>query len=106
VHGGANRRLLVRPGGDLCLGCHAAQKALLASPWVHSPFAEGDCASCHDPHASPHAAQTLAAGAALCAGCHDASDAQLKAKHAGIAEGARCTSCHDPHAAKAKVRKN
>ena len=47
----------------------------------------------------------VAAGAALCAGCHDAGDAQLKAKHVGVAEGTRCTSCHDPHAAKAKVRR-
>ena len=99
---GAAKKLLVRDGAELCFGCHPKEKALLQAAWVHAPFKDGDCASCHDPHASPNAAQALEALPALCTNCHDLAEAKAKAKHASAPKGALCTSCHNPHGAQAK----
>ena len=104
IHGGALKKLLVRAGADLCFGCHAPMKALLASSWVHQPFGDGDCASCHDPHGAANRAQTLEPLPTLCTNCHDLSEPKAKAKHARVPPSTACTACHDPHAAKAKLK--
>jgi len=82
--------------GDACLNCHDAhaskQKALLAgttlalcgschvdtlkrherSPTRHPPIGDGECSTCHDPHASDNAFLFVQAGVVeTCGKCHD-----------------------------------
>jgi predicted CXXCH cytochrome family protein len=68
----------------------------------HVPFAEGECLSCHDAHASNIRGMVTKNEAVLCATCHsdlnkNAKDA--KSTHAPYADG-DCTKCHSPHKAK------
>ena len=97
-HSGVNKKLLIRPGKDLCLGCHNQEikatlneprtipniQAKLAMANAH-PGATGLCTKCHKPHSSdnsrllktPYSAQTYNTynekvnPYALCFTCHD-----------------------------------
>ncbi|MGO8795167.1 MAG: cytochrome c3 family protein [Candidatus Sulfotelmatobacter sp.] len=50
----------------VCFSCHQ-QKSFLCS---HFPYAEGNCLSCHDPHASANPRLLRAKVNDLCLGCH------------------------------------
>jgi len=56
----------VATGGDLCAMCHKARKGSV----LHGPYKNGQCLTCHDPHASDFKAQTRAPGNSLCLECH------------------------------------
>ncbi|TPW20311.1 MAG: two component, sigma54 specific, Fis family transcriptional regulator [Elusimicrobia bacterium] len=82
----------------LCLSCHPAREASLKKPFLHQPFADGDCSTCHDPHGSKEGRLLNQPAKDLCAGCHTASDEALKKAHFGITElSGSCAACHDPH---------
>jgi predicted CXXCH cytochrome family protein len=69
---------------------------------THPPFASGDCATCHDPHASSQPGMIVDAQETLCLACHsdlDAGAKGVKSKHAAFT-GGMCSSCHSPHKAK------
>ena len=83
----------------VCLECHSDLQAAFARSHVHTAFADGECSSCHNPHATRHAALLRADSGRLCLGCHEdmAGLAAEPSVHKPAAAG-RCTSCHDPHA--------
>ncbi|HEX6944018.1 MAG TPA: cytochrome c3 family protein [Gemmatimonadaceae bacterium] len=82
-----------------CTSCHAPhnskQKNLL-NPVVHSPFAEGDCESCHEGGKDANGKMSAVAADA-CMTCHD--DMQTKTGHQH-AKGVTCVNCHQPHSSK------
>jgi predicted CXXCH cytochrome family protein len=90
---------------SLCLVCHSGEVgAFSARPVQHEVVVQGDCTSCHVPHASEHdkLLAAPAAGAALCNACHTtladvgALAAARGRTHPPAAEG-QCLQCHDPH---------
>ncbi len=83
---------LVRPGNDGCTVCHGDVTGNRAHQ--HGAIAVA-CISCHDPHASEHAAlRTAATVADQCAACHPPESHAVP--HGPFATGA-CVACHDPH---------
>ncbi len=61
--------------------------------FVHPPFSENQCDSCHD---SKFSQKLVAKGKELCFICHDDFTKGKAAVHYPVGEGA-CTECHDPH---------
>lgn len=100
-HPNGNDHALLRPEGELCLGCHAS--VLEESPgkkadYTHSPVASGQCASCHNPHVASDPRMIVDNLQKVCMGCHDTKDAKLVTAHSGYSVAdSKCTSCHDPH---------
>ena len=93
-------RFRLKPGasGELCLECHADFQEVIRQPSVHTPVKDGECASCHSPHAADHGKLLAASPEAICATCHGSMIPEGAASsHQAVAEG-RCVSCHDPHA--------
>lgn len=90
----------LKPGarGKLCLDCHVRFEETLALPSIHTPVKAGDCADCHDPHASSHGKLLDEAPEGICLSCHEgiAGETPVSA-HRAVIEG-DCASCHDPHA--------
>lgn len=89
----------LRPGakGKLCLTCHTAFSAKMDAKYIHTPLAEGDCSSCHNPHASEHGNLMSGDADSVCYRCHDAMVPESAiSSHQVVADG-QCVSCHDPH---------
>jgi predicted CXXCH cytochrome family protein len=66
----------------------------------HRPVADGDCLTCHNPHASRWKGLLAASPVVLCGRCHaDTIRRQERSavKHTPMQQG-ECTTCHDPHA--------
>ncbi|SPF44390.1 Multiheme cytochrome [Candidatus Sulfotelmatobacter kueseliae] len=113
----------------LCLGCHDAKDAALQKAHQGQPFGAANCIQCHNPHesAKPKLMQTFlhnpfenkmcdschqaakdgkvvltnADSRALCLTCHDDKGKQIetaKVQHPGAA--GECVACHNPHAGK------
>lgn len=78
---------------DLCFICHESYSE---KSFIHTPISEGDCASCHDPHASNYGNLLSASEEKICAECHDLNIPESDLVHAPVNEG-NCSSCHDPH---------
>lgn len=94
----------LKPGatGKACLGCHVDFEETVAQPFVHTPVKAGNCADCHDPHASDHGKLLETDPKHVCAGCHsDLVPEKALSVHAPVSEG-DCVKCHDPHASKNK----
>lgn len=84
---------------DVCLMCHATVEEQFEAPHRHTAFETGKCSSCHNPHASRHAALLNDDGAELCFTCHDDVQRELASPVAhGPAADGDCGQCHDPHA--------
>jgi predicted CXXCH cytochrome family protein len=82
----------------LCVACHSDFEATLKKKFVHSPVKAGECASCHDPHASAHDKLLSTDAKQVCTTCHDSVvPAKAKSTHKVVADG-ECQKCHDPHA--------
>jgi predicted CXXCH cytochrome family protein len=75
----------------LCFMCHdPAEKRV-----IHPPVEEGECTTCHDPHASDETAMLVQPSAELCLMCHPE-----QVEHAylhGPASAGECILCHSPH---------
>ncbi len=84
----------------VCLECHGDIQEAFGRSHVHTAFADGKCSSCHNPHASRHAALLRTDTGKLCQGCHEEMRGlgSEPVVHQPAAVG-KCTSCHDPHAA-------
>ncbi|MBP7147969.1 MAG: cytochrome c3 family protein [Acidobacteria bacterium] len=92
----------LKPGakGRACLGCHPDFADTLGLPFVHTPVKNGDCADCHNPHASRHGKLLAASPNAICVTCHAGIAPQgARSVHHDVVEG-NCVKCHDPHASK------
>lgn len=83
---------------DLCYSCHIDLKQKLSQKSVHLVFAQGQCGSCHDLHASDEQALVKESVNSLCLGCHKELKAKLEkgGLHTALSEG-KCTDCHSPH---------
>ena len=64
--------------------------------WLHYPYAERECAACHDEQSLGDMTETQPG---LCYMCHEDFSARFTYLHGPVA-GGYCTSCHDPHSAK------
>jgi len=77
---------------QLCYQCHAA---FGTKKTVHPPVKDGQCVTCHDPHASYEQKLLAQPVKDLCLSCHpDKTD--HKYVHPPTAAG-ECLSCHVPH---------
>lgn len=102
TEGDTTRINLLAEGRALCLMCHDAMNASSAKGRIHSPVADGECTTCHNPHSSTNKfqlAQPISGGKSenLCLMCHD-SLLEVPAggtKHAAVDMG--CDTCHVTH---------
>lgn len=126
---------------ELCFGCHdqaqqgdngvtlPAVQPLFEDQALHrhSPFARGECLTCHEPHASKHYRlqkraypesiyTSFAVDKYFCFGCHDErafteprtvtatnfrnGNLNLHYRHVNRAKGRSCRACHHHHAAR------
>lgn len=96
VHEGSGRQSLVKGKTEICLTCHAKQKAdmRLAS---HHPIPEGkmECVSCHNPHGGILGNLKTDSVNELCAKCHAEKVGPFANEHPPVADS--CTNCHAPH---------
>jgi DmsE family decaheme c-type cytochrome len=102
--GAQENKFRLKPGaqGKNCLNCHVTFQDKLKQPSVHTPVKAGECASCHNPHASSHGKLLAADPNKICFTCHpDVVSEKARSSHKVVAEG-NCIKCHDPHAAKNK----
>jgi predicted CXXCH cytochrome family protein len=83
---------------DLCYQCHKKLKEKLSSSYVHFPFKQGKCLTCHNVHASSLNVLMKEDMNALCLSCHEGIKNLLKKGnvHGAIKKGV-CTDCHDGH---------
>ncbi len=92
-------QLHLKPGasGKVCVGCHADFEEILKRPFVHTPVKAGNCADCHNPHASSHGKLLEESPNRICAKCHgDILPAKAHSSHPAAVSG-DCVKCHDPH---------
>jgi predicted CXXCH cytochrome family protein len=85
-----------------CLTCHdphqSANKKLM-NKFMHSPFAGGQCDSCHQAPKDGKVVLTAATAKEVCLTCHADKGEEIeksKVQHPGAAGD--CTDCHNPHA--------
>lgn len=95
----AHPALLKAEISDLCLTCHADKRQQQGLAFVHRPFGNGQCTSCHDPHGSSTEPVLKAPNNELCFTCHRgvAQSLSLPVQHPPFQQG-NCTTCHEPHA--------
>ena len=88
--------LRTTPLKEACYSCHDDfEKGGEEGKWyVHDPVAEGECASCHEPHFSTR--PKLLRSDRICFECHDPFPEEGTV-HRPVKEG-ECTACHSPHA--------
>ena len=94
---GAKTFKLTQDLPELCSNCH---DALGTKASVHPPVADGDCTTCHDPHASEEPKLLTQPIAELCLTCH--SDKTEFAVVHGPASAGECVACHNPHESEIK----
>lgn len=98
------KSVLLYPVSDLCtVQCHRATAAEVNQKYTMPPFANKQCLSCHDPHASDNDNLTKSPIKVLCLSCHP-KIAKYYAKavlHPPFRVG-NCTSCHKAHASNFK----
>jgi len=100
VHFSPVRRPLLRKAQvELCVDCHARQKAEFARPSRH-PLANGavQCTDCHAQHGSfaPRQMRSASGQQALCAKCHQEQSGPFVFEHT-VVRGEGCVTCHQPH---------
>ncbi|OGW37873.1 MAG: hypothetical protein A2Y97_02235 [Nitrospirae bacterium RBG_13_39_12] len=88
---------------DLCYKCHVKFKESLSRSYVHFPFKDGKCISCHNAHASNMKGLIREDINQLCLSCHDGIKNALKKEfvHYALKKGV-CTDCHYPHSGENK----
>jgi len=88
---------------ELCLACHEDPRATPAGAkgageWrPHHPVGEGNCLTCHAPHASDQKGLLARPQAKLCGTCHAEAEAAARAKAPHRPALDACTACHAPH---------
>ncbi len=69
--------------------------------YLHQPFADKSCDTCHQPAKAGKVVLTQASAKEICVTCHSDKAEQIekaKVQHPGAA--GECTDCHNPHAGK------
>ncbi|MBE0416953.1 MAG: hypothetical protein IBX63_04235 [Coriobacteriia bacterium] len=90
---------LVAPLEELCWTCHGDIGFQLSLEHQHSPFSNGSCVNCHNPHASEYRGLLAMSPRILCVSCHGSLGAEMarEQQHQPVGNFL-CTSCHHPHA--------
>ena len=70
-----------------------SENLIAQTDYIHQPYFEKDCKSCHDN------TKKIIAQPELCYTCHENFEDDYKIIHGSVA-GGYCTSCHDPHKSK------
>jgi len=86
----------------LCYQCHAEMmKKGLSDKYVHFPFKQGMCISCHNPHVSDTEGLLKDKVDSVCLGCHKGirNLVRKSSVHGALKKGV-CTDCHTPHSGK------
>jgi len=84
-------------GADLCLSCH---EVISEEGSVHPPAQDGECLTCHDPHASELRGLLTQPLPDLCVMCHDGyqqPQGDSGSTHGVIESEKSCLACHRPH---------
>jgi predicted CXXCH cytochrome family protein len=89
---------LVLPADELCWMCHGNLGPGLSMAYPHSPFKEGFCTNCHNPHASDFRALLVQDERDLCVTCHPIGPELARKQVHPPVEGRYCLNCHSPHA--------
>jgi len=94
---------------ESCLQCHGTT---VDKHVKHGPADAGYCNSCHDPHASSHAAWLRKSAWDLCTTCHAEKGSgvhvvtghptRLKPDRMRPGKRLTCSSCHEPHSANSR----
>ena len=84
-----------------CLECHDPHQSdskKLMRAFLHNPFQEGQCDSCHKPAVNGKIVLTTDSTKEVCVMCHEEAAAKIQAAPVGH-KGAKgdCTVCHSPH---------
>lgn len=83
---------------EVCFTCHTKIKDGLAQKYVHFPFKQGKCDSCHDLHASDHKGLMKDKINSVCISCHSGIENIIKkGKMHGALKAGNCTDCHYAH---------
>lgn len=93
---------LVMPLNELCWMCHGDMGWQRNAEYAHSPFVQGNCTDCHNPHASDHGIMLVSEVEDLCIRCHPIGREINRAQAHAPVEGLHCTNCHDPHGSRYK----
>ena len=96
-HGSVMPNEISRSGADLCVSCHQEAQKYYDDAVQMAPVKEGNCAACHDPHASSFRFQLKSTSLeGLCFNCHDKSVKDRTILHGPVEKG-DCIACHRPH---------
>jgi predicted CXXCH cytochrome family protein len=85
-----------------CHNPHGSEQAKLLNNFVHSPFGEKQCDTCHETPEEGGSALMEGARRELCLTCHSDMQERLdqaKATHTALSGESGCVACHSPHAA-------
>ncbi len=87
-----------------CQMCHKQDVDMaLGKEFVHAPFEEMECLTCHAPHNSIHGGLLTSDVKTLCGECHDTSDDTWQQIHTDAHAGdLPCSECHSGHASDSK----
>lgn len=93
---------LVMDQRELCWMCHGDMGWQRNAEYSHSPFVNGMCTDCHNPHASDYPIMLHVTVEDLCIRCHPMGLEINRAQAHAPVEGLHCTNCHDPHGSRYK----
>ncbi len=88
---------------ELCYQCHVKLEEGLSDRYVHFPFKQGMCISCHNSHVSDAKGLIKDDINSLCLSCHKGIRKLVRKSslHGALKRGV-CTDCHTPHSGKNK----
>ncbi len=82
----------------ICVTCHSDQAEKIEKAKVQHPGAQGDCTTCHNPHAGRSPGFLQPDPVNVCLSCHtDIAELEKKAVHHQPAFQQGCAICHEPH---------
>ncbi len=82
----------------VCVTCHSEQAEKIEKAKVQHPGAQGDCTTCHNPHAGKTPGFIQPDPVTACLTCHSEQAEQMKKAHLhqpAFTQG--CATCHEPH---------
>ena len=85
--------------GKTCLDCHPDLQKKISEEKAHIPVKDGNCISCHNPHASNHKGLLKNTEETLCYTCHKSDKSggfSQTITHDPVKDG-KCLACHNPH---------
>lgn len=104
--GSDNPRNLKAENEQLCYSCHSTKEVKFKAGLVHPPVEEGQCLTCHNPHASDSPSLLVDMERKVCFQCHvevqETVLTSLSSHPLKVVDGRQCTTCHNPHSSEQK----